>query len=74
MRALFPQKIILFHLPTFFSAFLLFQIELIIAKMLLPVYGGAHPRWGACLVFFQATLFLGYLYAPTILTPLPVIK
>lgn len=48
---------------TFFSAFLLFQIELIIAKMFLPAYGGSYLVWGACVVFFQAALLGGYVFA-----------
>ncbi len=48
---------------TFLSAFLLFQIELIIAKIFLPNYGGSYLVWGACVVFFQAALLLGYLFA-----------
>ncbi len=46
----------------FIGAFLLFQIELILAKLLLPIYGGSYLVWGACMVFFQATLLLGYLF------------
>ena len=45
------------------SAFLLFQIELIIAKIFLPYYGGSYLVWGACVVFFQAALLAGYLFA-----------
>jgi len=47
----------------FLSSFLLFQIELIIAKILLPKFGGSYTVWAAALVFFQSTLLLGYLYA-----------
>jgi len=47
----------------FICAFLLFQIELIIAKLLLPNYGGSYLVWGSCIVFFQAVLLLGYIYA-----------
>jgi len=47
----------------FLSAFLLFQIELIIGKIFLPRYGGSFMVWGACMVFFQAVLLLGYMYA-----------
>lgn len=54
--------IILLHSITFLAAFLLFQIELIIAKLMLPVYGGSFAVWGACLVFFQAFLLLGYCF------------
>jgi spermidine synthase len=50
-------------IPTFLSAFLLFQIELIIAKLFLPNYGGSYLVWGACIVFFQAILLGGYIFA-----------
>lgn len=56
------MAIFLLHAITFLAAFLLFQIELIIAKRLLPVYGGSYFVWGACLVFFQAFLLLGYVF------------
>lgn len=45
---------------TFLAAFLLFEIEFIIAKIFLPAYGGSYFVWGACVVFFQAVLLLGY--------------
>jgi len=48
---------------TFLSAFLLFQIELVIAKLFLPNYGGSYLVWGACIVFFQAVLLSGYVFA-----------
>ncbi|MBF0511469.1 MAG: fused MFS/spermidine synthase [Candidatus Omnitrophica bacterium] len=54
-------------LITFFSAFLLFQIELIIAKLFLPQYGGSYLVWGACIVFFQGALLAGYVFAHTFL-------
>ena len=47
----------------FLSAFLLFLVEPMAAKQLLPVLGGSSAVWVTCLVFFQATLLLGYLYA-----------
>jgi hypothetical protein len=50
-------------ISTFLSAFLLFQIELIMAKLLLPDYGGGYLVWGACIVFFQAVLLAGYVFA-----------
>ncbi len=56
-------KACLLYLITFLSSFLLFQIELIIAKVLLPTYGGSYLVWGGCIVFFQATLLLGYVYS-----------
>ncbi len=57
------RKINLFQLIIFLAAFLLFQIEFIIAKILLPLYGGSYLVWGGCIVFFQAVLLLGYVYA-----------
>ncbi len=54
---------ILLSAITFVSAFALFQIELIAAKLFLPIYGGSYLVWGACVVFFQAILFLGYISA-----------
>lgn len=56
-------KDLLLKAIAFLSAFLLFQIELIIAKLLLPHYGGSYLVWGACIVFFQAVLLLGYFFA-----------
>jgi len=47
----------------FLSAFLLFQIQPIIAKIILPWFGGASSVWTICLVFFQVFLLIGYLYA-----------
>jgi len=57
----------LLMLLTFLSAFLLFQIELVMAKLFLPNYGGSYLVWGACIVFFQAVLMVGYLFAHTML-------
>ncbi len=53
---------------TFLSAFLLFQIELIIAKLFLPNYGGSYLVWGACVVFFQGILLAGYIFAHQLIT------
>lgn len=47
----------------FLAAFLLFEIELIIAKIFLPGYGGSYLVWGASIVFFQAVLLLGYWFS-----------
>lgn len=54
------RKISLLNSIIFLSAFLLFQIELIVSKVLLPDFGGSYLVWGSCVVFFQAVLFLGY--------------
>jgi len=45
------------------GAFLLFLVQPMAGKMLLPLYGGAASVWSACLFFFQSVLLLGYLYA-----------
>jgi hypothetical protein len=47
----------------FLSAFLLFLVQPMVAKQLLPVLGGSAAVWTTCLVFFQSALVLGYLYA-----------
>jgi hypothetical protein len=47
----------------FLSAFLLFVSELLIGRLLLPFWGGSIHIWLTCLMFFQAMLLLGYLYA-----------
>ncbi len=53
----------LYVLTIFLGAFLLFQVEPIIAKVILPWFGGSASVWSACLLFFQAVLLAGYLYA-----------
>jgi len=45
------------------SAFLLFQVQPIIGKMVLPWFGGSAAAWTICMLFFQVTLLLGYLYS-----------
>jgi hypothetical protein len=54
---------VLFAVALFVSAMLLFAVQPMIAKMILPLLGGTPAVWNTCLVFFQATLLLGYLYA-----------
>ena len=50
-------------LTIFLSAFLLFLAQPILAKLILPRFGGGAAVWATCLVFFQAALLLGYAYA-----------
>ena len=52
-----------YGLTIFLSAFLLFQVQPIIAKMILPWFGGSASVWTACMLFFQMLLLLGYLYS-----------
>jgi SAM-dependent methyltransferase len=56
---------ILYALTIVVSAFLLFQVQPIIAKIILPWFGGSAAVWTTCILFFQTVLVLGYLYAHT---------
>lgn len=56
MRALYTFTI-------FLSAALLFLVEPMVARMILPIFGGSAQVWNSCLVFFQGVLLLGYGYA-----------
>jgi len=53
----------LYAVTIFLGAFLLFQVELVIAKYLLPWFGGSPAVWTTCMLFFQALLVGGYAYA-----------
>jgi hypothetical protein len=53
----------LFALTTFVSAFLLFQVQPLLSKRLLPWFGGSPAVWTTCVLFFQTVLFGGYAYA-----------
>jgi hypothetical protein len=53
----------LFAVTIFLGAFLLFLVEPLFAKRILPWFGGSAAVWATCLVFFQSALLLGYLYA-----------
>lgn len=52
-----------FSLALFCSALLMFIVQPMVAKTLLPALGGTPQVWSACMVFFQAMLFAGYLHA-----------
>ena len=52
----------LYALTIFVSAFLLFLVQPIIAKQILPWFGGSAAVWTTCLVFFQCMLLAGYFY------------
>ncbi len=54
---------LLFGSIVFLAAFLLFLVEPMAAKQLLPLLGGSAAVWITCLVFFQTALLVGYLYA-----------
>ncbi|MEX2287529.1 MAG: fused MFS/spermidine synthase [Planctomycetaceae bacterium] len=50
----------------FVSAFLLFQVQPLISKYILPWFGGTPAVWTTCMLFFQMVLFAGYAYAHVI--------
>jgi hypothetical protein len=61
----FTDRFLLYLYATalFLSAALLFLIQPMVAKMILPFLGGSAAVWNTCLFFFQSLLLLGYLYA-----------
>jgi hypothetical protein len=54
---------LLFASTAFLGAYLLFCVQPMIAKMVLPQFGGSPAVWNTCMVFFQAALLAGYVYA-----------
>ncbi len=61
----------LYALTIFLSSFLLFQVQPIIAKTILPWFGGSAAVWNTCMLFFQAALLGGYTYAHLLFDKLP---
>jgi hypothetical protein len=61
----------IFTATIFVSAFLLFLVQPMFAKMLLPVLGGTAAVWTTCMLFFQVTLLAGYMYAHLLTKHLP---
>ena len=57
-----PPLLLLFGATMFLSALLLFWIQLVVAKMLLPRLGGTPAVWNTCMLFFQVLLLAGYSY------------
>jgi hypothetical protein len=55
--------IAVFSATILLGAFLLFQVQPLVSKTILPWFGGCPAVWTTCLVFFQSLLFGGYLYA-----------
>lgn len=64
---------LLFAVTLFVSASLLFMVQPMVGKLVLPLLGGSPAVWNACMVFFQALLLLGYLYADRV-TKLPDVR
>ena len=51
---------LLYAVTIFLSAFLLFQVQPLIAKIILPWFGGSAAVWSAAMMFFQLSLLAGY--------------
>jgi len=62
----------LYAVTIFLSAFLLFQVQPMIAKLILPWFGGSAAVWVTCMLFFQIALLLGYGYAHFIVRSVPL--
>jgi hypothetical protein len=67
-----PLVLPLFAVTLFVSAFLLFLVQPMIGKMILPPLGGTPQVWNTCMVFFQTALLAGYAYTHTVSTGLPL--
>src|SRR4051794_33168096 len=57
----------LYALTILVSAFLLFQVQPVIAKIILPWFGGSAAVWTTCMLFFQLVLLLGYFYSHAVI-------
>ncbi|MFC1704439.1 spermidine synthase [Candidatus Omnitrophota bacterium] len=59
-------RVWVYYTASFLAAFLLFQIQPMIAKAVLPHFGGSYLVWAASMMLFQALLLLGYFYAHSV--------
>src|SRR5206468_5115143 len=64
------EVVALYLLTTFLSAFLLFAVQPLIAKYILPWFGGSPAVWTTCMLFFQILLLAGYAHAHMVSTRL----
>lgn len=62
---------LLFTLTAFVGAGLLFTIQPLVARLLLPAYGGSATVWSTCSLFFQTLLIVGYVYSHVTTTRIP---
>ncbi|MBV1692933.1 MAG: class I SAM-dependent methyltransferase, partial [Hyphomicrobiales bacterium] len=67
-----PGRMWLFIVTTFLSALLLFSVQPMFAKMVLPVLGGSPSVWAVAMFFFQGALLAGYCYAHLLISYLPL--
>ncbi len=64
--------LVVYSVAFLLSSALLFSAQPLIAKLVLPLYGGSSAVWTTCMLFFQATLLLGYGYAHVLCRWLPL--
>ncbi|MBI3478533.1 MAG: hypothetical protein HY010_22625 [Acidobacteria bacterium] len=64
--------LLLFAVTSFLSAFLLFQVQLIVNKHILPWFGGSPAVWTTSMLVFQLLLLAGYVYSHLVSTRLPL--
>ena len=64
--------VIIFSMALFVSALLLFSVQPMFAKMVLPLLGGSPSVWTTCMLFFQTGLLAGYAYAHLLTTRLSI--
>lgn len=62
------MALVVFAVTLFVSAFILFLVQPIIGKLILPMLGGTPQVWNTCMVFFQMVLLAGYAYTHTVST------
>ena len=58
-----PAATVLFAAASGLGALLVFQVQLVLGKRLLPWFGGTSALWTTCLLFFQSALLAGYAWA-----------
>ena len=63
-----------FAAAIFVSAFLLFWVQPLFSKMVLPLLGGAPAVWNTAMMFFQLLLLAGYGYAHLLSRILPMVR
>src|SRR5437588_2843996 len=73
-RGRLSGTLVYFAVTLFVSAFLLFLVQPMIGKMILPRLGGTPQVWNTCVMFFQTVLLAGYAYTHNVTSKLPVRK
>src|SRR6185295_2687721 len=58
---------LVYALTIFLSAYLLFQVQPMVAKIILPWFGGSAAVWTTCMLFFQLVLLAGYMYSHAVI-------